>query len=144
MTDSPPSAAAYHRRLRTGLASLCCVVALGCSTGPAKHVVSGIVSLDGKPLSAGDIVFMAADNSSSEGSKIDHGRYRLRAAAGKYKVLINAAVRAQLSNPGPEPREVWYHKSIIPIRYNDETTLTATVGQGNDNRCDFALVGDAQ
>ena len=52
MTDSPPSAAAYHRRLRTGLASLCCVVALGCSTGPAKHVVSGIVSLDGKPLSA--------------------------------------------------------------------------------------------
>src|SRR5581483_4237319 len=87
-------------RFFCSLLSLLLLAQQGCGKqSRPKYEITGTVTLDGKPQETGDILFIAQDNSSSEGGKIEGGRYRVRAAAGQYKVVINASVRKR--NPYP-------------------------------------------
>ena len=97
----------------------CCI--LGCKpSGPAMFPVSG-VTWQGKPLSAGDIVFVAEDNRGvpSHG-RIQDGRYQLRVTAGHQKVAVYA--ERSTSKPdlvmGQAPREQY-----LPAKYNTTTQL---------------------
>jgi hypothetical protein len=123
-------------------AMLLIIFACGCNRASSVYEVTGVVTLDGQPLKDGEVLFSAADNTSSSAGKIQAGRYRLEAAAGSHTVIINSSVKER--NPHPQPPgaprgDEWYYKSLIPTRYNDKTTLTTEVEARDDNERNFEL-----
>lgn len=106
----------------------------GCgSTGPETQPVSGTVTLDGKPVTQGEIVFRdAAGKTRSYGGRITAGKYEFESSPGNKKVEISAMRevpgKMDTSNPGESvPLRVQY----IPKNYNAASTLTAKVS-GSD------------
>ena len=129
--------------LQWGMCFLVLVNACGCNRTPRKYQVVGKITLDGKPLSQGEIVFSTTDNKASEAGKIHEGEYRLAVLPLPHRVAVNASILV----PNPAANEFrgdkWYYKNIVPFRYNQETILTATIVARDDNRCDFALTSIA-
>lgn len=122
----------------TGLALiLACSMVLGCNSGPTFYDVKGNVLCDGKPVEEGEIIFVAADNSTTPGAgKIQNGSYQLRVPAGKKKVRIAASRKI----PGKGAMgEDFVYQSYIPPRYNDHTVLEADVTPGGPNDFTFEL-----
>ena len=119
----------------------CCLLGCGRPSGPATHAVSGTVSLDGKPLATGDVIFYAkTENIPAVMGKLVEGHYAFRAAAGQHSVSIQSV--------GGKPRAVTagmppVSKPIVPARYNQATTLTADVIATGTNRFDFDLTSDS-
>lgn len=125
------------------------ILLLGCSlalaacggpAGPATYDVSGTVTLDGAPLSEGQIAFRAADGQGqSYGGKIENGAYAFECAPGKKKVSITASREVpgkfDEQNPG---EKVPLIEQYIPAQYNEETTLEAEVTKSEGN-FDFEL-----
>jgi hypothetical protein len=118
-----------------------CLWAAGCgSAGPTTYPVSGTVTLDGRPLEAGDIYFYPLDpNTSAESGKIKAGRFALRAKAGKHRVEI----RASRVVPGKKtPMGGPVKEEFLARRYNDASILTAEVRAQGDNHFEFPLKSD--
>ena len=120
----------------------CCLVGCGRTTGPATHAVSGTVTLDGKPLATGDVIFYPeTKNMPAVMGKLKEGHYAFRIAAGPQRVSIQSV--------GDKPRDVAagippVSKPLVPARYNQSTTLTADVTATGTNRFDFDLTSDHQ
>lgn len=123
-----------------GLLLLALIVATGCSAKPKDMpelgVVTGTVTLDGKPLDKVTVVFESESGRSSFGSTDATGRYELiyagnakGAVVGPNKVVINSQLDAP---PGPD----W--KDPVPARYNAKSELKADVVAGK-NTFDFPL-----
>jgi hypothetical protein len=109
----------------------------GC--GPGEVVVSGNVTLDGKPLEEGNIAFRpfpATATSEATGSPIQGGKYQLKVRPGRYRIEITAARAA----PGPKDPlgTTPPPKSIIPEKYNARSELTEEV-QAGTNEFNFTL-----
>jgi hypothetical protein len=115
----------------------------GCGGGPAS--VSGVVTLDGKPVEGATVNFTPASGDGgglggSYGKTDAEGRYALRtiaadkpgAAAGKHKVTISLA-KADPTNPEGAA------KDLIPPKYNVKSDLTFDVPSGGTDKADFAL-----
>jgi hypothetical protein len=121
------------------LGALC--VALGCSdAGPKTYAVSGLVTLDGRPLEEGDIYFYSRDPQiSADYGKIKGGRFAFRAKAGSKRVEIKASgIVPGKKTPMGGPVRI----NVLPSRYNTESTLTREVLAGGDNEYVFALETD--
>lgn len=115
----------------------CCLAGCRGETGPAKHVVSGTVTLDGKPLSNGDVIFYPeGPNLPADAGKLQDGRYTFRAVAGEHRVVIRAVSDKPIITSPIDPP---VYESIVPARYNDATTLKAEVTPAGPNRFDFDL-----
>ena len=113
----------------------------GCSpetrVAPDRLVVRGIVTLDGEPLKEGSIMFTSpediADGIGSSAS-IKDGVYEAKVTLGEKTVKINAVVVT-----GTAEVEGWEDtEELIPAKYNNETTLKASVGD-NQTEFDFKL-----
>lgn len=130
---------------------------------PSLGTVSGTVTMDGKPLSHADVVFMPTQGSPSSGQTDENGQYELSyvgdakgALIAKHKVSITTGVpvskvdglEADLAASmdiggdggdgvsdrlGPAAK-----KEAIPAKYNSETTLSEEVVAGS-NEIDFPL-----
>lgn len=117
-----------------------CLAGCGRTTGPTTYAVSGTVTLDGKPLSTGNVIFYPeAENMPAVMGKFQQGRYAMRAVAGRHRVAIQAV--------SDKPRVVGkllppVFESIVPARYNQSTTLSAEVSPEGPNRFDFDLTSD--
>ena len=89
--------------------------------------VKGTVTVDGKPLPSGRILFHLGDGQFI-GAKIkDDGTFKMeRVPTGKYKVTVESAVQG---------------KSVLPARYaaDDKSELQVEVKKGA-NTFDFALL----
>jgi hypothetical protein len=89
--------------------------------------VKGTITLDGKPLPSGRILFHLGDGQFI-GAKIkDDGTFKMeRVPTGKYKVTVESAVQG---------------KSVLPARYaaDDKSELQVEVKKGA-NTLDFALL----
>jgi hypothetical protein len=111
------------------------LLAGGCQTDPFTDV-SGTVTLDGKPLGAGEIIFLSPDNSATPSAgQIADGRFQFRATPGAKKVQINAT-----RDSGRREKDGWViRESIIPDRYHARTELTADVKAGGPNEFTFEL-----
>lgn len=130
------------------LAFLSCSVALtlgliGCGGGPTGIdpnlvKVTGKVTIDGKPLTSGEISYVSVDTPGvGVGSTIDSsGNYALAqsvsakgALPGNYKIIVNALAGAPAMGAGGE---VTKPKSLVPEKYNkfDTTDITVTVEKG--------------
>jgi hypothetical protein len=106
----------------------------GCGDSLVK--VSGKVTLDGNPLTTGNISFAPMQSGQVAIGTIDEkGNYTLQSGtqkgvpAGTYRVTIVAVELVPPSPQNPEPLP----KVLTPPRYNDATTsgLTADVKPGN-------------
>jgi hypothetical protein len=114
----------------------------GCDKGPKMVPVSGIVTLNGKPLVGAGILFQPVSTELSNpatGDTDSEGRYHLRvrdkkgAFVGAYKVCIS---KVEWREGSPKP--IWHS----PEKYSkpDESGLTADV-TGDDKDINFDLKG---
>ncbi|TWT31743.1 hypothetical protein [Blastopirellula retiformator] len=97
----------------------CCVcwatiVVGGCSRGPEVFDVSGMVTLDGKPVQRADITFVPVEGSMKEtaNAMVANGVYSLQCTGGE-KMIIVAGMATE--------------KKLIPERYMMKSELTANV-----------------
>ena len=108
---------------------------VGCrESGPEVAPVTGVVTLDGRPLAFADVTFQAEGKSPGVGRTDKDGRYELMykrgvvgAPIGPNRVSITTSSEL-VRNP---PR--------IPARYNTESELTREILAGEDNVFDFEL-----
>jgi hypothetical protein len=133
---------------------LCAALALvpGCRETQKFAPVSGVVTLNGKPLANATVAFSpiaqpgsidAGDG--SVGKTNAQGEYTLTtsrgvagAMVGKHRVRISALAPQVGESDARPPRSGWPLMDKIPARYNGETTLTFDVVPGA-NKADFSL-----
>lgn len=130
-------------------ALLCLFSGCGRDDGPATYQVSGTVTLDGKPVEDGQIVFRAVGGTDKAyAGKVTNGTFSFPSTAGQKQVEISSLQEATAKKGmiggisgdpvSPEnPAVVVTEK--IPARYNAQTTLTADVTSGGPNKFDFEL-----
>ena len=107
---------------------------------PDLGKVSGVVTLEGEPYPNAYVVFSPTKGRPSEAVTDSTGRYELiymprvkGAQVGDHTVSITTQYQAP-ENPDSAPPFV----EPLPPKYNVRSTLSATVGPG-DNTVDFAL-----
>jgi hypothetical protein len=110
--------------------------AAGCAgDGPAR--VSGAVTVDGKPLPEGEIVFEAVDGSKTPAAgPIKDGKYEVSVLPGAKRVRVNASRPARKPDPvmGAAARE-----AAVAPEFNERTTLSADIKPGGQTGLDFAV-----
>jgi len=123
-------------------------ICAGCGGSGGRVGVAGNVTLDGKPIEDGSIVFESADRSGpSAGGKIQQGTYSFAGDAGvmpgkktvrifglrKTGKQVAGGVASDMSQMVDEIEQ------YVPAIYNEQSTLTCEVVAGYDNRHDFQL-----
>jgi len=122
-------------------------IALFAVAGCGRAVsVSGVVTLDGKPIEGAAVSFTPASGDGgglggSYGKTDAQGKFSLRtvigdkpgAAAGKHKVTISLSQGADPNNPEAAQKE------LIPAKYNTKSELTFDVPSGGTNKANFDL-----
>ena len=122
---------------------------LGCNQGPFNADVKGTVTLDGKPVPPGVVIFSAegGGRNSSRG-RIEPGgdyflvtRHNRGIDAGEYRVAVQVYEKGD--PPGPGERAPANLPPLVPEKYLnvDTSGLTFTVEPGS-NRIDLALTSD--
>lgn len=120
----------------------CSAVALvsGCSDVPADQPdlspVTGIVTLDGNPLTGATIVFESAGGQVAFGQTDENGRYEM-VYKGPWKGAVNGQNTVRITTASDAPPDPGWREPIHPF-YNRRSTLTAEVVAG-ENTFDFAL-----
>lgn len=120
--------------------------AVGCgqSSNLDKVVVHGTVTLDGQPIPNGELRFIPSEGTkgSISGSAIKDGVYiaqgRGGVPIGEHRVEIRAYRAASGNAAASSGSEGGPAEQYLPKRYNDETTLTATIDESTETK-DFEL-----
>ncbi len=136
----------HFAAMRVTGAALLLALASGCGSetgGPQRYIASGSVTLDGKPLTTGYILFEPEDRSiASDAGPIKDGKYSFESQPGKKKVQISATrptgrTQEEL-NPGSGNEPVY--EQYLPAKYSsDATELRAEVSESGENTFDFDL-----
>jgi hypothetical protein len=138
--------------MRLGGLGFALIWVCGCGGGPSLAPVSGLVTLDSKPLAGASVVFQpvapAGSKIAGKGSSAfcdAEGRFRLEttdgrpgAVVGDHRVRIygprkTAATDSKIDGAETTAREV------VPKKYNFETTLTFAVPPGGTSSANFEL-----
>ncbi len=117
------------------------IVGCGRDDGPERVPVTGEVTIGGKPLPDGDIIFrQTTPEGFTDAGTIKDGKYEITAVVGKYTVEISAmrevpgtAKTLQTGETGSEMEQ------FVPEKYNDKTILKAEVTESGENKFDFPL-----
>jgi hypothetical protein len=126
--------------------------AVGCGAGDGlnRRAVSGDVSLDGRPLARGVLLFdpISTEASTAVGARIRDGRFaiprREGPVPGRYAVRIYASSRIQAPPiAGSSPLATRPMVDLIPERYNARSTLNAEIGSRDASMFHFRLSSDA-
>lgn len=118
---------------------------VGCGGGTAA--VSGVVTMDGKPLEGAVVTFSPIGGDpeggvgGSSGRTDAEGRYSLKtvlsersgASVGKHRVMISQFKGGDPKNPEGGGKEA------VPLRYNHNTELTFDVPAGGTAQANFEL-----
>lgn len=105
--------------------------------------IQGTATLDGKPLSGGEVIFVPQDPAlGADGATIEGGRFTITVYKGQHRVEITAFAQEQRPMPpGVPPEAGIFYRSLIPPRYNDKSTLSYDV-QSSKDRPAFKLTSD--
>jgi len=127
------------------------LVLFGCGgpTGPVTVPVSGSVSLDGKPVPSGQIIFndVAGAEKAYAGLIID-GRFSFPSTVGQKKVSISSPqevtgksliIGGTPGDPVSADNPALQILETVPAKYNEKSTLTADVTSSGDNTFPFEL-----
>jgi hypothetical protein len=113
-----------------------CALLTGCGE-PSTYEITGTVTLDGKPLSGGRIVFVASDGrSATAAGDVEEGVFRVRCSPGAKEVKIEKTL---IINP---QSDMPYLSQGIPSRYNSQTVLKIDVAPKGPLHFDFSLTSD--
>lgn len=141
--------------LRTGFACLCVLLVLGgCGRGNplGRKPVLGTVTLDGRPLAAGNISFVSQGETSEvqSGGPISNGSYSLSVASGlpvgKYLVRIFASppeAGDEATQPFQAKRNAIF-VDPIPPEYNVASQQYIEVTEKGPNEFHFAIESKKQ
>ena len=127
-------------RLTLGIGCLATLMFLGCTSGTTekRYEVTGMVTLDDKPLEEGTISYATQDGGVPGNTTITNGSYKLDTRPGLNKVSINAYKIDPKIKPSNDPvKPVDNRVNMIPKRYNSATELSADVG--TEMKFDFKL-----
>lgn len=129
----------FARKLSNGVLLLLAAIMLTGCGGPKPFnpdigTVTGTVTMDGKPLADANIVFIPIVMGPQSTATTDaSGKYKLiYTKGGDGAVVGEHAVSIRTVKVGSGEKET------LPEEYNDHTTLTAKVKQG-ENTIDFEL-----
>jgi hypothetical protein len=120
-----------------------CVTSAGCG-GPTAPSLKGKVTLDGAPVTSGNIMFLPEDSEDRKAAAaIADGNYTIPAEEGlkpgKYRVEVSWRKPTGRKMPSADPGIAMDEtKEVIPAKYNTESTLTAELSAGQAEK-DFAL-----
>jgi hypothetical protein len=131
------------RRWKSVLVIPLFLILVGCgkkSDAPQTAEVKGKVTLDGKPLSSGKIVFDGGAGVPAAEIDIADGAYSGQVPVGPKTVRISAfkeppAQKGPPKGPGYDTMKV----NIIPAKYNSASKETREVKAGGPNEFDFAV-----
>jgi hypothetical protein len=105
----------------------------GCGGSGAGASVSGVVTLDGQPLSNVVVTFHSEGGGVASGVTNEQGAYQLRSSVqesgtvpGNYRVSVDPLP------PGDDVDPKEYVEVKIPARYNQESELSAEVKPGSN------------
>jgi hypothetical protein len=125
----------------------------GCGNPLGRYAISGTVTVDGAPLTKGNISFQPTENQpTSSGAVVAGGKFSIPRdsglAVGKYRVVVNAAVpgtegKAVLpdAQPGDPPPPA---KELIPPEWNTASQHTIEVKQEGPFEFPFAIETKSQ
>ena len=132
------------RLLLAGLSIAALFFAAGCSGSAERHLATGEVLLDGKPLVQGMISFLPEDGRFDAGvGAVRDGTFSLEAKAGIKRVEIEATMLSDKTEPSAiDGKPVRVRVSIIPKFYNRASILKAEVQPGGANQFRFELKSD--
>lgn len=103
---------------------------------PDVAPVSGVVTLDGKPLGSALVIFLSANGRSAMGPTDDGGAYAIRYLADVWGAEIGPnVVRIETQTEAPPSAS---YRDPIPARYNSASELKVTVVPGK-NTFNFEL-----
>lgn len=134
---------------------LAMVFSVGCGgssyEGPERAGVSGTVTLDGKPLPYGSILFLGQGSNRMASAVIQDGSYSITEEngpnLGEYAVQITGYAEAPAAADGeaegddkadPDSRPAG--KQIVPAEYNTASKLKVAIASGK-NTHDFKMTG---
>jgi hypothetical protein len=142
--------------LLTAMVATC--TGCGGSSGPEKVAVSGVVSVDGKPVTQGTIAFVSLEGGRTTATQIKDGVYGIPRGDGPFpgpqKVTIQAfektgkTITVTKSLPGPpdEPPAIppggliiEETKQTLPDQFNTSSDLSVILDSGNNVDVDFNL-----
>ena len=106
---------------------------VGCSGSSPLGTVNGTVTLDGTPLTEGDVRFVPADGKSQTASaKIIDGKFTAQVPTGEMRIEISAAkvIGKRKMYDTPDSPVVDKVKEFLPPRYNAKSELRLTVKSG--------------
>ena len=138
-----------HASLTTLVVLLVCTALVGCGDG-GRATVSGVVTLDGKPIPGATIIFLPTKDTTapaSGGTIGEDGTYTVAfkgaPSLGDYRVEIRGVKHKtgrKLPAPPPSPPGTMIEEvvELIPDRYHKESELLVELKQGQ-NQSDFAL-----
>jgi len=116
-------------------------ISAGCgqSGRPAvtKFPVSGTVTLDGKPMAAGKVIFKNDLLSSVDHAVVTDGKMSGEAAPGRARVEISV-IRQYKDSKVMAGQEVTLEEETIAPEFNSKSTLAATVTEAGPNEFSFA------
>ncbi|MEW4454009.1 hypothetical protein AB1L30_15150 [Bremerella sp. JC817] len=121
---------------------LLCLVLIGCNSKPPipkSYPVQGEVTLDGKPMATGEVVFVSVKDGIRDTVKVIDGKFSGEVLAGDRKVEVRSYVPVAANTNMYGPNEEQSMKNIIPKKFNEETTLTATVEESDKNNFQFEV-----
>jgi hypothetical protein len=112
---------------------------VGCDQGdlPDLAPVSGIVTLDGKPVANKNVFFAPDKGRGSQGITDEQGAYDLYYTA-QVKGAIIGEHTVTISTPPPMDGNYKGHKETIPAKYNTKSELKKEVESGS-NELNFEL-----
>lgn len=135
---------------RSGIVFRCALLGIafvvsGCNESP-RNAVSGTVTFEGQPLADGYVMFVPLNGTPgpTAGANIKDGKFEVEQQgsvfAGDFRVEIVASRPSNRKVLSQESgKMVTVPEQYIPIRYNQESELQASVEPGGKNQFDFSL-----
>ena len=116
---------------------------LGCGdSGPKRYQVEGMVTLDGKPLPDGEVIFFSTESGGTpDAGPIKDGKFSFQVFPGPKRVEITAArphPTKTIAGPSPGSR-VPAMEQYLPKRYNTASELSVDVEPSGDRTYTFDL-----
>ncbi len=133
---------------RAAITMLALAAVTGCSAGDGlnRQAVTGVVTCDGKPISAGAILFEPEtyESGTAVGATVGRGSFTILERDGpvpgtyKVRIYVSSGVQAPPAK-GQTDRSPRPMMELLPEQYNAKTKLQVDVSDGWPNRFRFDL-----